>query len=264
MPPVQGFPVLKPLLENLIILLVKPSGMEGIMKDTWKKAMGVLMAVALLAGALSVPIQTAEASGKMSAKYNWDLKGDKKVTVGAYYYGWDIGSMDVVLKNYKVANAPKSGYKKISFTLRVTPEKGILGMIKNSTGYWDSSKGKNVTGSKYVIEPAAWWAIFDYNDGKTLEKKNSHNVTVKNGKGKFTYGKLKKGKGTRYVKSASYKVEITYPASYKNMVIAIGGVDSDAANSQKYWNGTGSFWKTELYKQGKKRNAEKITLMRVK
>lgn len=238
--------------------------MEENMKKVLKKVMGLLMVAALLMGVAATPKQTAGASGKVSKKYNWDLKGDKKINIGAWYYGWDIGSMDVVLKNYKVANASRNGYKKISFTLKVTPEEDTLNMIKKAEGYYNFDKRKTVTGSKYVIEPATWWAIFDYKDGKTLEKKNSHNVTVKNGKGKFTFGKLKNGKGTRYVKSASYKVEITYPKSYKNMVIAIGGVSSNATSSEKFWNGTGSFWKTEMYKQGKKTNAEEIALMRMK
>lgn len=228
------------------------------------------MVAALLMGVVAAPKQTAGAFGKITTKnYYWDLKGDKKINIGAWYYGWDIGSMDVVLKNYKVANASKNGYKKISFTLNFTPDEYTLNMIKKAHDYqyFDNEKGDFVklTGNKYAIEPVAWFAVFDYKDGTALQVKNSHNVTVKNGKWKNSYGKLKKGKGTRYLKKSSTKVEITYPKSYTNMAIAVGGVNGAETNSNKFWKGKCSFFKTEMYKNGAKdkSNAESIHLMRV-
>jgi len=245
--------------------------MEENMKDTLKKAIGAVMAVVLLIGVLATSQQTADASGKISTKkYNWDLDADTTVTVGAWFYGFDIGGMDVTLKNYKVTDASKKGYKKIKFTYEAVPDAHTLGMIKKVNGYWDSEKNKVVKGKKYTIEPNPWYAVFDYKNGENLEIKNSHDVTVRVGKWKNDYGKLKKGKGTKYWKKSSVKVEITYPKSYKNMVIAVGGSNSNETNSNKFWKGKCSFLKTEMYKNGTNGKggsdlaAENISLMRVK
>lgn len=239
------------------------------MKKVLKKVIGALIVVALLIGVAAVPEQAADASGKISTKkYDWNLKGDKTVCVGSWFYGWDIGAIDVTLKNYKVINASKKGYKKISFIYEAVPEKSTLSMVKKANGYYDNSNQKILKGKKYIIEYLPWLAVFDYKDGMTLEAKNKHNVTVKSGKWKHSYGKLKKGKGTRYLKKCSIKVEITYPKSYKNMVIATGGF-TDGKNYNEFWDGKCSFFKTDMYKHGTNGKggstfaAENISLMRV-
>ena len=240
------------------------------MKKTMKNLLMLLMVFAFLIGGLYVPEQTANVSGKISTKkYNWDLEGDAKVSVGAWFYGWDFGSMYVTLKDYKVKDASKKGYKKISFTYEAVPDEGTLDMIEKTKGYYDNEKGKFLKGKKYVIEPVVWFAVFDYKSGECLDIKNSHDVTVKNSKWKGVYEKLKKGKGTRYWKKSSSKVEITYPKSYKNMVIAVGGFNAYGKNGEEYRNGECSFFKTDMYKNGTngkdgESDIERISLMRVK
>ncbi|RKI41198.1 hypothetical protein D7V86_10520 [bacterium D16-51] len=240
------------------------------MKKVLKKVIGALMVVALLMGVMAAPEQTAGASGKISTKnYNWNLEWNTTVGIPSFYYGWDWGMVNVKLKNYKITDASKKGYKKLSFTYEAVPGKDELDSIqKNCKGYYNTETGKLLKGKKYAIDYSGWFAIFDYKDGMTLETKNNHNVTVKNGKWKNSYGKLKKGKGTKYLKKSSTKVEITYPESYKNIVIAVGGFNSTETNSNKFWEGKCSFLKTEMYKKGTngkngKSDMESISLMRV-
>lgn len=215
------------------------------MKRTRRNVLTIIMVFALAIGALHVPAQKASAKSvfaKNAKKYNWDMKWGKEVNVAAGY-PWGLGDINVTLKNYKKQAASKKGYTKITFTYEATPSEY---MIKQFKGMSD----------KHTEEFDCWYAVFDYQSGNTCP-----DLQLKSSEFKYKYKKTKKG--VKYAFKGSCKVSLIFRKSYKNMVIAVGGV-SGGKNDDKYWNGKCSFTKTQMYKEGKKKDPTPIALMRVK
>lgn len=218
------------------------------MRNTFKKVMVSVLAVALLLGVLAVPPQDAQAAGKShmkSLKLNWDLKKNKavKYTTSAEVFKKVSGKAKIT--NYKVKSAGK-GYKQLSFNVTFRDDK-----IKISNAQWKELRRMN-RGLKYGTY---WISVADYDTGLSLERKNKFGVKVRSSRWKtinaHTY---RNGNDTFYVDGARSKVTITYPEDYDGLCIGVGGQNriGDTRADSSYWSGKTKFGKTSFYKTGKK------------
>ena len=218
------------------------------MRNTFKKIMTAVLAVALLLGVLAVPPQDAQAAGKSymkGLKLNWDLKKNKamKYTTSAEVFKKVSGKAKIT--NYKVKSAGK-GYKQLSFNVTFRDDK-----IKISNAQWKELRRMN-RGLKYGTY---WISVADYDTGLSLERKNKFGVKVRSSRWKtinaHTY---RNGNDTFYVDGARSKVTITYPEDYDGLCIGVGGQNriGDTRADSSYWSGKTKFGKTSFYKTGKK------------
>lgn len=117
-----------------------------------------------------------------------------------------------------------------------------------------------------LTQPEAFYTVFDYNTGKSLEKKNEFGVKVKDGNNwKYTYYPkqtiivaLQKN-WYRNVKTISYSFSVIYPKNYKDVVVGIGFANHTSVPEEwtdnvdnRYWEGEVPYGKTSYYKNGKK------------
>ncbi len=242
------------------------------MKKPLKKAACVLATVALASTMVALPAtaEKAHAATKPHMKslgLKWDLKKNRTVKFKTSWPGAGKGGytgyegMTATIKNWKVSKAQKKGYKKATFTLvfnnRFSPTKKQIRGMKDWSGNWnDGAFG-------YI-----WYAVVDYNTGKSLEVPNDKGVTVKSGKWRFTGGKKYKSdlwSSVHVYKKATVKVTITYPSKYKGLCIGVGGnnvpystlryyqngvLADDYGRHDKvdyFWDGKAPFGKTSLY-----------------
>lgn len=124
-----------------------------------------------------------------------------------------------------------------------------------------------------VYRPEAVYTIFDYQTGKSIEKKNNLGVKVKGGKWKYSYYpkqhikcadnliKLLKENNydpdkvwTRNAKTVSYQFTVTYPKDCKDVVVGIGLYNTPFTRTgdTNYWKRKEVYGKTKYYKKGKK------------
>ena len=223
------------------------------MKKTMRNLLTMVMVFALAIGALYMPVQKASAASvfaKNAKKYNWNMKWGKSVNVASGYSWWGLGDINVTLKNYKKQAASKKGYTKITFTYEAVPNPDMIKALKKA--------GKEIIKEHggWSEEYGCWFAVFDYRNGN-----NCPNLSFKSGEWKYKFKKV--NRKVEYVAKATCNMTLTFPKSYKNMVIAVGGVGG-GKNDDKYWNGKCSFVKTQMYKEGKKNDPAPIALMRVK
>ncbi len=126
-------------------------------------------------------------------------------------------------------------------------------------------------------QPEAVYTIFDYQTGKSIEKKNNLGVKVKNGNWKYSYYPKQHFKCTdtlikllkednydpdkiswvRNGKTVSYQFTVTYPKDCKDVVVGIGFYNTPDSPLKKtveanYWKGKEVYGKTLYYKKGKK------------
>lgn len=126
-------------------------------------------------------------------------------------------------------------------------------------------------------QPEAVYTIYDYQTGKSTEKKNNLGVKVKNGNWKYSYypkqhfkctDRLIKSYDPKYrkqlrdpwlrnKKTVSYQFTVTYPKDCKDVVVGIGFYNTPDSPLKKtveanYWKGKEVYGKTLYYKKGKK------------
>lgn len=126
-------------------------------------------------------------------------------------------------------------------------------------------------------QPEAVYTIYDYQTGKSIEKKNNLGVKVKNGNWKYSYYPKQHFKCTdsliksydpkyrkqlrdpwlRNKKTVSYQFTVTYPKDCKDVVVGIGFYNTPDSPLKKtleanYWKGKEVYGKTLYYKKGKK------------
>lgn len=232
------------------------------MRKVLKKSACLLTAVALSATMVALPAAAEEAHAaekphmkKIGVKF--DLKKNKAATFKTSWPGAGFKKMTATVRNLKITNAKKKGYKKATFTVvmrnKFSPTKKQIKAMRNWDGDWNITWGN------------CWVAIVDYATGRQLVDGNKQNVTVRYGKWKFTGDKTYKNKwggSVHLFKTASVKVTVTYPSNYKNLCIGVGGdnthhgtygVDQlreDPSIPNKvdlFWVGEAPFGKTELY-----------------
>lgn len=140
--------------------------------------------------------------------------------------------------------------------------------------------GKKQTADDWVwawYRPRAIYTVFDYQTGKSIEKKNNLGVKVKNGNWKYSYypkqhfkctDRLIKSYDPKYrkqlrdpwlrnKKTVSYQFTVTYPKDCKDVVVGIGFYNTPDSPLKKtveanYWKGKEVYGKTLYYKKGKK------------
>lgn len=242
--------------------------MEGNMIGIAKKATAVLCSVVLAATALGLVvganIDTAYAEenrgepikAKIPMKslgLKWNLKKNKTVKMKTRYLNAGYHDTSLKVTNWKNLKA-KKGYKKVSFKLTFTNDyKLTQKQIRNLTGSPDNYCD--------IVFGHAWFAVVDYNTGRSLAVKNNKKVTVKQTKWKYTgqktYNAGSMGKMKLY-KTASATVTITFPKSYKGLCLGVGGYNVPYPRMwyqgipqydkiDWFWDGEASFGQTTLY-----------------
>ena len=230
-----------------------------------KKLTVIVMSATLSLGAVSVwaPLNTVYAYGSggqvesmkeksmKDIKVKWDLKPDKAVTVKALYAGIGKKKESLKITDYKITNASKKGYKKLTFTFHYakkwTPTAKDVHKILNSDELAESE----------TIGESLYYGIVDYDTGYDLEGNNDFHVTVKSGKWKYEGAKKysdSDGCWIKTAKSGSVKVTVTYPKDYKGLCIVVGAdnvFDKDAYEDAAFWNGMYAFNATSMYIKGK-------------
>lgn len=226
------------------------------MTQVWKRGIALLVAAVLalcMLGAIpgtAPEAQAASGSHMKSLNLKWDLKKNKAVKCTEPFAAIGKKPLTIKIKNYKVSQTKKKGYKKLTFTVEWkrswTPtKKQVHKMIKNS--YW------NETGE---IGGGYWVAVVDYDTGLSLDQENDKGVTIKTADAKFSNWKKSTdndGCWVRIAQTCTQKITITYPSSYKDLCIGVGGVNlKDATKSDgAFWDGEQTFGKTSYYKKGK-------------
>lgn len=225
------------------------------MKNKWEKVIAAVLTASLLLGVLAVPPQDAQSASKnhmKKLKVQWDLKKGKKVYCDALFA--DVGkkskSMYFKITKYKVSNAGKKGYKKLTLTCinRVTykPTPSEVHKMVNSSYF----KKTNILGANGDS------AIVDYNSGISLKKKNKYNVKVKTKDWQPVNDKIYKDSHGCYVNFGDLKetITITYPEDYDGLCIGFYSDNQFGKSNadKKFLKGKGAFGKTSYYKKGKK------------
>lgn len=192
-------------------------------------------------------VQAAPAAHMKKLNVKWDLKPGKTVTFKTKWAGVGMKKSKAIIKNYKVSDA-KEGYKKLKFTIifkrTYTPSKKEVHKI------FQAKKNNLLTGDMYL-------AVVDYRTGKDLEAKNDVNVDVTYGDWKSSNEKHyddEDGCGIWEYKTAKSNVTITYPDTYKNLCIAVGGRTAIkyTAQDKKWGEGKTTFSKTSFYSKADK------------
>ena len=165
-------------------------------------------------------------------KLNWDLKKGKTLKLTSKFPGIGKKKYNVKMTAYKIEDAKKEGYKKLTFSYVSTrmwsPSKKEVDKI------FDTSYKK--WGQDYVyFSDASAYAVVDYNTGVSLEGENEYGITVSN---KFKHSKLIKYKGTKgnwikLSKKTVVKVRVLYPSDYTNLCIGVLGENK----TRKYEDG---------------------------
>ena len=157
----------------------------------------------------------------------WDLKKGKNLTVTAAYPGIGKQKFSVKMTSYKLQNASKKGYKKLTIGYK-------------STRKWTLTKKKvdkiiNTSYKKmkrdYIYCPFVGdYAIVDYNTGVSLEGKNDYDVKMKYSKVKTSGTKKYKGTNGNWIKfpkTVTFNIQITYPEDYTGLCIGFLGINSN-------------------------------------
>lgn len=211
-----------------------------------KKLLSLLMIMAIMAGVVFSPLcvnMTAQAKTPYMKKLGvkWDLKEGKWVTIRINYAGNVWNKAKATIKDVKLKDAQKEGYKKLSYTIvikedRLTPSK--VHKIGNA------ANGGKVYG--YGLTP---W-LYDI-DGFSITSDNDSDIKDK---GKWTYSKKYKCKDSHgcwvgMIDTYKYKCIVVYPEKdYKKICIGISG-----NGSYKHPAGTGiDVWERPVYKKDKK------------
>ena len=209
-------------------------------KENWKQIGRIAFVFLFICSVLFHPLQlvkTQAATAHMkSLGVNFDLKPNKTFTYKSYYAGLGLKNQKVKLTNYKIQDAKKKGYNKLTFTVNFdcTLSKSSLSSVE--LGNADLGCG---------FGGYAWVTAVDYNTGKNLELKNSHNV-------KMTVGDWKFAKTNSYTSKDGYTFEVynkkinvcvIYPKTYTGLCIGVGGATDTFSGTLSYDEGIVPFGK---------------------
>lgn len=227
------------------------------MRNTLKKGMGILMVAVLLAGVLAVPSQGVQAASA-SKNYmktlglRWDLKKGRTVTCNSLFAGVGKKKKAVTYKitKYKVGNARKKGYKKLTLTcvnaVAYKPTKNEIHKMTHSSHF----KKTGIVGANGDS------VVLDYNTGISLTKKNKFNVEVNCSNWKSMKSRIYKDHDGCYVDFGNLKqtITITYPEDYDGLCIGFYADNqlTKTKADKKFQKGKTLFGKTSYYKKGKK------------
>lgn len=216
------------------------------MKKHFSKVITGILAAVLLLSAVPAPIQAASTPNMKAAKVSWDLKADKQLTFQSYWAGVGYKNHKVLVKNMKISDAKKKGYKKLTFS-----------MVMDSPEIKQSEVHKICTSdyAQYVgIGGDVFYTLTDYKTGQCLEVENDKNVTVtatefKNIKKKTLTDK--DGCTLWYYRNAVIKnVTVVYPEDYKDLCLIVGGhsksIMDNPSKDDSFWEGSGKFSKTSM------------------
>jgi hypothetical protein len=238
--------------------------MTGKWKAKWSRVLlAVALTVGVLAGSLGEPVEVQAAKKAYGDRLtlNNKIKLDQTKT----FTKTGVYKQSSLFKKKKTA--------KIKYTITCSrKEEGDYYKVTYKVTYKHLSNPKISSFSK-IAEDYQWsltkpdeiFTVFDYQTGLSLEADNDLDVTVEEGKRKYTYYPWQKwsvsGKKGRYrnVKTLSYTFTVTYPKDCEDVVVGIGFVnhvlvqDSDNDNADNlYWEGKAAYGKTTFYKKGKK------------
>lgn len=207
------------------------------MKKIIKKLASLLLAASVMLPAMPAQIQAAEQPYMKSLNVSWDLEPEKEITYQSYWAGLGYRDASAILKNYKITDADKDGYKKLTFTAVFAPN------LNDFTAEEVHAMIKSKLNAEYKTL-GGWWycTMIDYSVGKSLEAKNDKDVTVefsawkKSGKKKI---KDSDGCSVTSYKKVKADITVTYPADYEELCIAVGGgtrktITNSSVNT-KFW-----------------------------
>ena len=178
----------------------------------------------------------------------WDLRPGKTLTYKSYLGGVGLVKQKVSMTNYSDQASSRSGYRILKFRLNYNRKMSLTAsQVANASTYYyvyhpDMTEG-----------PRCFFAIVDYDTGKSLQASNKFGVTVSRKwyKGTtYTY----RTSGYSYELSNTYvDVVVNYPVSYQRMCIGAGGWSSATKTTadENFWNGKIAYWKTNLYQSKK-------------
>lgn len=243
-----------------------------------KTGVNTILLVALLITSITMPIQKVQAKKAYCAslKLNNNIKLNKKKTytkTGIYQEQTFYNEQKEIKVKYTIENSRKSSGKNYKVTYKVNYEflddpKLDTTEISYDDWYWGLTK------------PNAFYTVFNYQTGKSLELKNKLGVKIKGSEWDYTYypeqtykysGALEEEYGEeefwiKNYKTISYSFTVTYPKTCKDVCVGIGFSNSadNTYNNENmgdnlYWNGKASYGETSMYKDGQ----ETVSYMRL-
>lgn len=248
------------------------------MRNKMKTAIvSALLTATLLIGTVMSPVsapQKAQAAGKAYGarlKLNNNIKLNKTKTfvkTGIYKENTFYPKAQKIDVKYTISCKRKSVGKKYKVTYKVKYNYTGDPQISNADKIWYDDWFWGYTC------PYAFYTVFDYKTGMSLEAKNKLGVKVKGSKWKSSYypkqyytytgalaGEYKKEDcWFSNCKTMSYSFTVTYPKKCKNIVVGIGFANRAEVPSElttepdnQYWTGKKTpYGKTSYYKKGKK------------
>lgn len=183
------------------------------MKNNLKKMVSLTLAAILILLLCPARVQAEEKKPYMKRlNISWDLEPDKEIDFQQYTPGKGYLDSSVTLKNYKIVDAKKEGYKKLTFTVIMHP-------FKNGLSNQDIH---DIANTKYDIRGGHYYTLVDYTTGRCLEADNNRDVTVKDS-GWYDEKKFVDSHGCYITIESKVKVTVTYPADYKGLCLVAGG-----------------------------------------
>lgn len=200
-----------------------------IQKITKRLAVVLAMVMLLTSFAFALPVNADTQPDLKKANVKWDLKNNKTLKFKTKWAGLGVKQHTVKMTNFKVKNSAQPGFKECTFTLtfnrKINPNKKQMKKMLTRLDTYGSFGGD------------FYYAVVDYQTGQNLEVANDKNVTVES-QWKFMKKTTKKSKVGYiwYTKKNKATVKITYPATYKNLAIGVGG-HSSFMSTDAYWDG---------------------------
>lgn len=209
-----------------------------------KKKLLFISLLLILLNSLILPTNIQAATPYMKKlNVKFDLEENTWTTIRTNWAGNVWVKSRAMIKNIKIKNDGKKGYKKLTcdiFFERFKPSKKQVKTIMHSKYF----RKYNDIGSGECY----WW-ILDYNNGK-LEKSN---IKIKQ---KWSFGKLYKNKDYDgcWFETCDYKcrLTVTYPKEYKDLCIGISGNGSYKYVLEKDMDYDLDLQKHPAYKKDKK------------
>lgn len=235
------------------------------MKKTCKRVcIQTIVCLLMVLAMLAAPLQAQAEQKPYMEKINvsWDLKPEKKVIFQSKYRKMGYRDMTVMLKNYKIKNASKDGYKKLTFTVvfdwdpRFTDEEfEEYAHACRAVTEGDGIDFETKAGHKFDFD------IVRYSTGTEYEEKNKEGVIIKQ-------TDWKGSKPKRYEDSCGCwwqlntvfksKYTVTYPENYQDLCLTAFG--SSGLKSMSY-DETVPLGETVFYSD---KNKKVVQAMRVK
>lgn len=180
---------------------------------------------------------------------SWDLEPDHTVTYQSYYYAVGFKDHKATIKDFKIENAEKKGYRKLTFTAEFNPDPNFTDdeFIK-ITNEWINNY-INDSDKNYILNYQC--GIVDYNTGENLKCSNDKNVTVKIGKPEMSEPKKyeRSGHSWEVYQNIKENISIIYPNDYNNLCIVLGGsaVGGNTDGNKKFASGDCKFSDTSFF-----------------